>query len=177
MKNLFAILLICFSGVVSAQDLNLNTFFGKGTTLTKQEVDDNWIQIQTTVNNTNQAWLSVSGTNTKTITVTKAGNIAWLTASFNDLDNQTITYSNDSLTISGGNKVKVTLTERIFSSNGTTATTYTLPFPPVSTKHLQVYLNSALVDSGDINLNTNQVQLLFPIETSDFIKIYYKTTQ
>lgn len=119
--------------------------------------------------------IAVTGDATKTITVKKYSGSTWLTTSFTDNDNQTLSISGDSLSISGGNKVKILLSEPTFSSSGSTATTYTLPGTPASGKHIFVTLNTAFVDEADYTLTGNQLHLLFPIETTDKLKIYYKT--
>jgi hypothetical protein len=127
------------------------------------------------------AWLSVTGDTVKTYTIYKSNGDAWLSADVRDNDNQTLSLSSDdTLSISGGNKVKLPylrqyLTEPTFTSTGTTNTTYILPTTPNTGKHIQVFLNNALLYTPDYSISGNQITFNIPIESTDFLAIYFKS--
>lgn len=50
---------------------------------------------------------------TKTITIYRKDGSSWMSTSIIDNDNQTLSYSNDSLSISGGNKIRISNTENL----------------------------------------------------------------
>jgi hypothetical protein len=127
--------------------------------------------------------MTVTGDDEKTITVTKKSTNAWLQASFHDNDNQTLSLgADDSLGISGGNKIKLPYIralpgERIDIFSGTTSTTQTLTYPPISNKNVDLYLNNAWVSPDDYSITGSTLTLDFAVEVSDQVSVYYKYNQ
>lgn len=149
--------------------------------LTVSDTIGNKAYIDSLHNELSGAWLQVTGSGSiKTITAVKASGDAWLSTSFTDNDNQNLQLSaDDTLSISGGNKIKLPylrqyLQEPVLFSTGTTAQTYTLPAVPDNTKHIQAYLNNALIYPVNYTLTGNQITFNFLIDASDYLAIFFK---
>lgn len=116
-----------------------------------------------------QGSLTVTGTTTKTISVTKSDGGAWLSGSFTDMDNQTLSYNSGTLSISGGNSVSLPVDE-FFHSTGSTSQVYVLPSVPHG--NVVVMLNAGFLSPSDYSITGNTLTFSINIESTDHIFLF-----
>jgi hypothetical protein len=150
---------------------------------TATDVGNVWLHADTLFYLHDSATMTVTGSSIKTISVIKKDGSAWLSAPFTDNDNQNISLSSDdTLSISGGNKVWMPYEHKIvngyISYTGVATNTFTLPAPIDLTKTYLVVYNTAALNRQDFTI-TYPVTLTtsFTTKTTDYIEVYYSVKQ
>ena len=155
-----------------------NLFIRSGTptwdTITVSDVSG----INTFIHNSTIQSASVTGTATKTIKLTRGDN-TFITTTFTDKDNQTLTYVSGSktLSISGGNSVVLPIDygELQQTITGQTSPVFTLSQAINTSKHLIIVMNTAVIYPEDYSITgANQITLSFVPSSSDRFLFYYK---
>lgn len=116
-----------------------------------------------------------SGSETKTLTAHKASG-AWITATFTDNDNQSISWeqSSNSLSISGGNTIHIPVDYKVQSFTGLVTSSISLETAPIDDSNVIIVMNTGTLHEDDYFISGNVINLSFTSESSDHFKIYYK---
>lgn len=137
-----------------------------------------WIQTnKQAIADSSVSSVTITGNATKTVRITKQSG-AWIEGTFTDNDNQTLSLSNDVLSISGGNNITLpyinnSLAAGSQSFTGTATNSVTLTTIPSGAVPVLVTMNTAILDPTDWTRTGSTINLSFTTSVTDILTIYF----
>lgn len=132
----------------------------------------------TFIHNSTIQSVSIAGDSLKTATFTRGDN-SFISATFVDKDNQTLSWNNGTRTLGIQNANNVVIPgdygELQQTITGQTSPVFTLSQPINTNKHLTIVMNTGTIDPIDYSITgANQITLHFTPSASDRFQFYYK---
>ena len=91
---------------------------------------------------------------------------------------QTLSFSDDTLSISDGNYVVIPSKNKYYQSyTAVNTSVFTLPRTPINKSNILILLNSSTVDPSEYSLSGKNITLSFITETTDLLTIYYNSNE